>query len=145
MNSDISYNWSVYLLLASDNKRTYIGASNNPERRLRCHNGEISGGAKATRTSRPWKHIAIISGLDKISALQLEWRLKKWHCPKNGKLTSCPGIKNRISNIFNVLHLDKWTSKSKLSRDQNLSIKWFIESDIINDGNQLLPINVKLI
>ena len=51
--------WCVYLLIAKDNRRTYIGASNDPERRLRCHNGELSGGAKSTRDNRPWRHVCI--------------------------------------------------------------------------------------
>jgi len=47
-------NYCVYMLVSCDKKRTYIGCTNNLKRRLRQHNGEITGGARATQTSRPW-------------------------------------------------------------------------------------------
>ena len=117
--------WNVYLLISNSNKKTYIGASNNPKKRLRCHNGELVGGAKATKKDRPWEHVFIISGLDKISALQLEWRLKKKKSTKSNKLISFSGINNKIKNLYEVLNLDKWTSKSKDLSSFNLLITWF--------------------
>jgi len=135
-------NWHVYLILGDDNIRTYIGASNDPERRLRCHNGVLSGGAKATKACRPWRHICIISGLSKIFALQLEWRLKKWVSPQLGKLKSCPGLKNRIQNVFTVLKLDQWTSKSIGSKELMLHVKWFIRNEEIISGVVNLPENI---
>lgn len=44
----------VYMLVSCDKKRTYIGCTNNLKKRLRQHNGEIVGGARATARSRPW-------------------------------------------------------------------------------------------
>ena len=99
----MSFNWSVYLLTCENNKRTYIGASNNPHRRLRCHNGELVGGAKYTAMHRPWKHVCILTGFDKISALQFEWRVKK-HKNSKGKLKTCPGVINRTKNFYSVLN-----------------------------------------
>ena len=130
-------NWSVYMLTCCNNKRTYIGASNNPERRLRCHNGELSGGAKCTKMFRPWKHIFIIEKLNKIQALQLEWRLKKWTSKKTGKIVNCPGIKNRTNNLFTVLNLDKWTSKSSESKNIQLHIKFYNSINNINITNNI--------
>ncbi len=47
--------WSVYVLLSANAKRTYVGITLDPERRLEQHNGAIVGGAKATRPGRPWR------------------------------------------------------------------------------------------
>src|SRR5665811_1255554 len=55
----------VYLLKSLHPKyyrRTYIGYTVNPVRRLRQHNGEIVGGASRTKKGRPWKMICYISG-----------------------------------------------------------------------------------
>lgn len=49
--------WFIYCI-ESENGRTYVGATNNLPRRLRKHNGEIAGGARATRSGRPWRFIA---------------------------------------------------------------------------------------
>lgn len=53
--------WHVYLLYSSKVRRTYLGATTNVARRLRQHNGEIVGGAKATRKGRgTWKVVGYI-------------------------------------------------------------------------------------
>lgn len=135
-------NWCVYLLKSFNGNRTYIGASNNPDKRLKCHNGEISGGAKSTKTDRPWKHICIMRNLKKINALQLEWRLKRWKCKKSRKLTNCPGKVNRIHNIFTVLNLDNWTTKSPLSKNINIYLDIYDDYDIFNNKINELPSNI---
>ena len=38
--------WVYYII--ENKKDTYVGVSNNAEKRLRAHNGEIKGGAKYT-------------------------------------------------------------------------------------------------
>ena len=45
----------LYVLLSADGRRTYVGITTDVERRLRQHNGELVGGAKATRAHRPWR------------------------------------------------------------------------------------------
>jgi predicted GIY-YIG superfamily endonuclease len=68
--------WHVYLLLSADSKHTYIGATCDPERRLRQHNREAAGGARST-AGYTWRRAALVSGFnDKIEALQFEWRWK---------------------------------------------------------------------
>lgn len=68
----------VYILATLDWKRTYVGYTVNFKRRLRQHNGEIKGGAKAT-AGRKWQMILQITGLpDKHHALSLEWHLKHY-------------------------------------------------------------------
>jgi predicted GIY-YIG superfamily endonuclease len=70
--------WAVYCLFSTDKKRTYIGATVDIERRLRQHNGEIMGGAKATVGSGlEWKRALHILGFpDEKAALQFEWKWK---------------------------------------------------------------------
>jgi predicted GIY-YIG superfamily endonuclease len=53
--------WSVYILVQQGKQRTYIGATTNPHRRLRQHNGEIVGGARSTR-GKKWQLVLWISG-----------------------------------------------------------------------------------
>ncbi len=46
--------WFVYLLESLSAKKTYIGIALDPEARLSQHNGLEKGGAKSTRSGRPW-------------------------------------------------------------------------------------------
>jgi predicted GIY-YIG superfamily endonuclease len=74
--------WLVYILRSVPRPmRTYAGVTNNILRRIRQHNGEISGGACATKTTRPWELYAIVHGFgeDKRRALRCEWFTKVKH------------------------------------------------------------------
>ena len=46
--------WFVYVLVSRAG-RTYVGIARDVPRRLRQHNGELAGGARATRPGRPWR------------------------------------------------------------------------------------------
>lgn len=115
--------YSCYIIISKGSNRTYIGSTNNVERRLRQHNGEIKGGAKATKIDRPWRHICVISGLNKIEALCCEWRLKRKHNYK-GQLKGFYGVNKKIENMYNVLNLDRYTKKCSLSRNTSLLLIW---------------------
>jgi structure-specific endonuclease subunit SLX1 len=68
--------WYCYMLQSTDGKRTYVGATVNPARRLRQHNGELVGGARATK-GRSWTRRFLIGGFnDERSALRFEWYWK---------------------------------------------------------------------
>jgi predicted GIY-YIG superfamily endonuclease len=59
---------------------TYIGATLDGDRRLRQHNGELVGGAKAT-SKRPsgWYRVCHISGFPTWNAaLSFEWHWKRF-------------------------------------------------------------------
>lgn len=64
------------MLVATDGSRTYVGATVDPARRLRQHNGELVGGARAT-AGRAWTRRYLIGGFeDERAALRFEWRWK---------------------------------------------------------------------
>ena len=72
MTSDASY--VCYFLSNETHQRTYVGISNNVPRRLRQHNGEIKGGARATRAYGPWHIEVIVTGfVNKSQCLSFEW------------------------------------------------------------------------
>ncbi|RZC51936.1 hypothetical protein C5167_020363 [Papaver somniferum] len=66
--------WSVYLIPSTNAPlKTYVGVTTNFSRRLKQHNGELKGGAKASRSGRPWICACIIQGFkDHTEACQLE-------------------------------------------------------------------------
>jgi predicted GIY-YIG superfamily endonuclease len=69
----------VYCLsTVSEPVQTYIGATLNPERRLRQHNGILVGGAKATgRRPGDWYRVCRITQFASFrAALSFEWHWK---------------------------------------------------------------------
>jgi predicted GIY-YIG superfamily endonuclease len=120
--------WYCYLLkntVEKDKNRTYIGYTNNIQRRIRQHNQELVGGARYTHRygNKTWEIYALVYGLpDKINALCLEWRIKH---PDN-KRKSGPkyqGPSGRIVGLSEVLKLEKWTNNSiVLNESSNLTL-----------------------
>jgi|TARA_X000000368_G_scaffold396643_1_gene365097 predicted GIY-YIG superfamily endonuclease len=110
--------WSCYII--ENNGYTYVGVSNNVEKRLRAHNGEIKGGAKYTTSKGPgWKHICLIHGFPtKIESMQFEWALKHIK-PRNAG-----GIVNRIKKLNTLLNKTKWTSKAPYAATCPLTLEW---------------------
>ena len=124
----------VYILVNnSDNYKnhSYIGFTNNPIRRLRQHNKEIKGGAKATTNKdSEWDFAVLITGFsDKINALSCEWKLK--HPVKNYYK-----IEGKIKILNEILLLDKWTNKCNIENKD-----CFYQIYIKNIYYKLLDIN----
>ena len=67
--------WLVYLLECADGT-LYCGVTNNMDRRLSQHNGQIPGGARYTRGRRPVLLLANRACGDKSEALRLEKAVK---------------------------------------------------------------------
>ena len=109
-----------YILYNTDEKYknyTYCGFTVDPQHRLRQHNGEIKGGAKATHNKGHWEFLFLITGFKtKNNALSCEWRLKH---PDNArrKNKKYNGIDGRILSINKVTKLDKWTEKCNIDND----------------------------
>jgi predicted GIY-YIG superfamily endonuclease len=59
-------------------ERTYVGVATNAVRRLRQHNGELVGGARATRAGRPWR-LGVVYGpyASRADAQRAEAELKR--------------------------------------------------------------------
>jgi predicted GIY-YIG superfamily endonuclease len=88
--------WYCYLLYSETKNKTYIGYTNDLQRRIKQHNGILSGGAKATNCANDWKYIKIIEVIDKKSALSLEWYWKNIKNSK-GNWRKTSGLNNRIN------------------------------------------------
>jgi len=74
--------WFVYMLLHIKSTIPYIGKTNNLTRRLRQHNGEISGGAKRTHRALTddfkWRRVLHVKGfIDERAALHFENRFQR--------------------------------------------------------------------
>lgn len=110
----------VYLLTSTTKNRTYVGCTCDLVRRLRQHNGEISGGAKYTKYGRPWKMICYVAGFpDKRTAYQFEWRM---HHPPRYLRRRGYGVKGRMECMDGVLKLDKFTKSCVPTSELNLDV-----------------------
>ncbi|MBK7077230.1 MAG: GIY-YIG nuclease family protein [Myxococcales bacterium] len=73
--------WFVYVLV-SPRGRTYVGITTDVARRLRQHNGELAGGARATRAHRPWQVGRLVGPIDGRGQAQVvEARVKRRRGP----------------------------------------------------------------
>ena len=128
--------WYCYILrnkLEQFKHNTYNGSTNNPMRRLRQHNEEIKGGARATHgKGGAWEICAMLSGFpDHINALSCEWRMK---CPsgKPGKRESkYQRVQGRISSLNEILQLERWTGKCTVN-NQDCRLKLHILQDVVH-------------
>jgi structure-specific endonuclease subunit SLX1 len=96
--------WYNYIIFNVNSTKTYVGSTVNITRRFRQHNGEIAGGAKATRNKGPWNYICIMEGFTgKIDALKCEWKIK--HPTGKRRRPICySGKKGRIKSLNLVLN-----------------------------------------
>ena len=98
--------WKCYLLATrSGSEKTYVGVTPDLDRRLRQHNGELAGGARAT-TGRIWERICHVRGFpDHRAALQFEWRWKQI----SRRLVGSP-LKRRLEALQMLLGFEKSTT-----------------------------------
>jgi predicted GIY-YIG superfamily endonuclease len=103
---------SYCYLLYTDECQTYVGATVDPDRRLRQHNKEISGGARATRIRVEqgliWKRACYIANIPEWrSALQIEWRWKQIGRTQFKHIKN--PIERRLYSLKKLLSLEKPT------------------------------------
>jgi len=123
-------------------QRTYVGITNNFQRRLRQHNGELVGGAKYTRIGRPWERLVTIEGFTcKQESMQFEWMWK--HLKK--KNSKGGTIATRFDKLYSLLQKEKWTERAPIATSIPLLITIYntTTSQLLledNNGKSMLEI-----
>lgn len=95
----------VCYILSNRVSHTYVGITNNLNRRLRQHNGEIKGGARATRGKGPWFVEGHITGFRaKRDCLSFEWHMH--HKQPRSKYVG--SASKRIACAIDIMRLEKF-------------------------------------
>ena len=130
--------WYCYVLLSLDKKKTYVGKTNNIVKRIRQHNGEISGGARSTR-GKQYCYAFYVSGFQTESqALCFEWNMKHPAGYRKSKRKS--GIKGALEAILIVTNRERWTKKCPLASTIPLTIHWSDEyQQFLNENRNVFP------
>ncbi len=91
--------------LVSEKGTTYVGFSTDVDRRLRQHNRELQGGARATQ-GHTWKRICTVVGFPtQQSALQFEWKWKQL----SRKAKGVNAVERRCHALTELLNLEQST------------------------------------
>jgi structure-specific endonuclease subunit SLX1 len=116
--------WNCYLLATvNGSPKTYVGITPDLDRRLKQHNGILSGGAMATK-GYTWERIGYVKGFpNHRAALQFEWRWKQIS-------RRCVGgpIERRLRALQELLALDKPTSAAMLYAEYNEPLEVVMET-----------------
>lgn len=105
----------VYWIVSG--RSSYIGATVDPERRLRQHNQLLVGGAKRTK-GKLWHFHCVVSGFKTWKqALMYEWCFK-YHS------RHCRGIESRQLALEKIMLKERWTSRSPLASEVPLTYQY---------------------
>ena len=132
--------WSVYCIISSVCGKSYIGASVDIHKRLRQHNGEIKGGARATHYGRPRTRVCHVQGFpNERTALQFEWKwkslsstgskrkkvyVKKSENPFSKVNVKHAALKKRLVGLWMLSMCEKYTYNAPLSKTIPVKIVW---------------------
>ena len=118
MEKGMSNPRSYFVYWIQSGARAYIGATVDPRKRLRQHNGEIAGGAAKTQNRGPWHFHCVVSGFRTWKeALQYEWAAKYY-------TRRCRGIAARREALCELGKRERWTSNSPPARDVPLTFDY---------------------
>ncbi|PSS09960.1 Structure-specific endonuclease subunit slx1 like [Actinidia chinensis var. chinensis] len=122
--------WSVYLILSTNTPiKTYVGVTTNFSRRLKQHNGELKGGAKASRAGRPWVCACIIQGFtDRSAACEFESKWKNFS-RKQPRKRKCDETRKLLEtrSLLLLQHRQAALNRVKSSIDfSHLEIDWHL-------------------
>jgi structure-specific endonuclease subunit SLX1 len=119
--------WKCYLLGTCDggSQKTYVGITPDLDRRLKQHNGLMSGGAKATH-GRTWKRLCHVRGFpDHVAALQFEWRWKQISRMMDGN-----PLQRRFRALDKLMSLDRPTTAAVAYEDYEEPLEYIEEEEI---------------
>ncbi|KAL5552792.1 hypothetical protein UlMin_040193 [Ulmus minor] len=125
-----SSSWSVYLIISTNSPiKTYVGVTTCFSRRLKQHNGELKGGAKATRAGRPWIcacHIQGFKDQSEASEFESKWKISSRKLPRKEKNEELAKQENDCSLLL-LQHRQAALNKVKDSFDcSELEIVWHL-------------------
>jgi len=110
--------------LVSETGRTYVGFSVNLDRRLRQHNGELVGGAKATK-GLSWKRMCSVAGFPtQQAALQFEWKWKFLTRKQSGS-----AVERRCLALVQLLNSEQSTSNALPFSTYEGPLSVFVENE----------------
>ena len=109
----------VYLLHSEKtDARTYVGSTTRGTHvRLREHNGELAGGARQTRSGRPWCLACTVEGFEtRQQALQFEFAWRRVHRTevRHGRVRGY-GVAARRASLDVLMARERWSSRAPLA------------------------------
>jgi predicted GIY-YIG superfamily endonuclease len=108
-------NAPIVYLIKNELGRTYVGCTiRGVSKRLRQHNGEISGGADQTRGRGPWTVVYLVSGFrTRQEALQFEYAWRRVHTHQRPRPPYT--MEGRYNSLLCLMGKERWSSKSPLA------------------------------
>ncbi len=139
--------WICYLIKSIDSNKTYIGATNNLQRRLNDHCGinGLSRGAKYTR-GEMWYVILFVSGFNnKQECLSFEYQFKKIKYSTidlssfNLNLSNVDRVYKRIRDLYRLILRNKEYHKWN---KEHITIH-ILENEYINPSKIIQDLSIK--
>jgi predicted GIY-YIG superfamily endonuclease len=123
----------VYIIRGVNKKNNrikyYIGYTNNLYKRIRQHNCELKGGAKATKGYN-WQYCSIFTNIrSNIEGLQLEKRLQI--CKKKGNIT------DKINTFFQYIDKNNVVSPNGIQLKHKIFA--YVDKNLLPKTNELIP------
>ncbi len=129
----------LYCIETANGRRTYVGIAKNFKQRLRRHNREISGGARATGAGRGWRPMFIVSNFpDQRTVRQYEWRMHRRTRPSPSNPFGPGRPACRPWALKRALEMAKVTSTATDNAALNLTIQWRPDSPMFDTAARLL-------
>lgn len=96
--------WCCYLIKSkSYPNHTYIGSTNNINKRIKQHNKQLCGGAKATRKHKDWELVKSVPRGTKSEALSFEYYWKHYKSSSGRWYNTLPGINNKLKRLQDII------------------------------------------